>query len=70
MNWRSYWKKERDGSLPTLKEQITRRYLKHRSSLYREALSRLIEEDEIEPADDGNPKDQREESLEKETKPR
>lgn len=48
------------------KEQITRRYLKHRSSLYREALSRLIEEDEIEPADDGNPKDQREESLEKE----
>lgn len=47
------------------KEQITRRYLKHRSSLYREALARLIEEDEIEPVEDGNPRDQREESLEK-----
>lgn len=31
------------------KEQITRRYLKHRSSLYREALSRLVEEDLTEP---------------------
>ena len=47
------------------KEQISRRYLKHRSSLYREALARLVEEEEVEPAEDGNPKDQREESLEK-----
>jgi 3' terminal RNA ribose 2'-O-methyltransferase Hen1 len=47
------------------KEQIARRYLKHRSSLYREALARLVDSEEIEPAEDGNPKDQREESLEK-----
>lgn len=48
------------------KEQITRRYLKHRSSLYREALARLApEEAETEPDDDAQPKDQREESLEK-----
>jgi 3' terminal RNA ribose 2'-O-methyltransferase Hen1 len=47
------------------KEHITRRYLKHRSSLYREALARLVEEEEVEPSEDGNPKDQREESLEK-----
>ena len=47
------------------KEQITRRYLKHRSSLYREALARLVEEESEETAEDGNPKDQREESLEK-----
>lgn len=47
------------------KEQITRRYLKHRSSLYREALARLVEEEEQEePMEDGNPRDQREESLE------
>jgi 3' terminal RNA ribose 2'-O-methyltransferase Hen1 len=29
------------------KEQIARRYLKHQSSLYREALSRLIDEEEV-----------------------
>jgi 3' terminal RNA ribose 2'-O-methyltransferase Hen1 len=47
------------------KEQISRRYLKHRSSLYREALARLVEEEEQdEPSEDGNPRDQREESLE------
>lgn len=46
------------------KEQISRRYLKHRSSLYREALARLVEEGEVEPEADGNPRDQREESLE------
>jgi 3' terminal RNA ribose 2'-O-methyltransferase Hen1 len=34
------------------KEQITRRYLKHRSSLYREALARLVEEEQVvEPAE-------------------
>jgi 3' terminal RNA ribose 2'-O-methyltransferase Hen1 len=47
------------------KEQITRRYLRHRSSLYREALARLVEEEDVEPADDANPKDVREEALEK-----
>jgi 3' terminal RNA ribose 2'-O-methyltransferase Hen1 len=31
------------------KEQITRRYLKNRSSLYREALARLVEEEQAEP---------------------
>jgi 3' terminal RNA ribose 2'-O-methyltransferase Hen1 len=34
------------------KEQITRRYLKHRSSLYREALARLVEEEQVEIADE------------------
>jgi 3' terminal RNA ribose 2'-O-methyltransferase Hen1 len=29
------------------KEQITRRYLKHRPSLYREALARLVEEEQV-----------------------
>jgi 3' terminal RNA ribose 2'-O-methyltransferase Hen1 len=33
------------------KEQISRRYLKHRSSLYREALARLVEEESVESAD-------------------
>lgn len=47
------------------KEQITRRYLKNRSSLYREALARLVEEEVFESSDETNPKDQREESLEK-----
>lgn len=34
------------------KEQITRRYLRHRSSLYREALARLVEVDPVDEADD------------------
>ncbi|MGH7139262.1 MAG: 3' terminal RNA ribose 2'-O-methyltransferase Hen1, partial [Pirellulales bacterium] len=34
------------------KEQISRRYLRHRSSLYREALARLIDEESTENADD------------------
>ena len=34
------------------KEQITRRYLRHRSSLYREALARLVEEEPVADADD------------------
>lgn len=34
------------------KEQITRRYLRHQSTLYREALARLIEEERIDDADD------------------
>lgn len=32
------------------KETITRRYLRHRSSLYREALARLVEEEAVEEA--------------------
>ncbi|MCB9924934.1 MAG: 3' terminal RNA ribose 2'-O-methyltransferase Hen1 [Planctomycetaceae bacterium] len=45
------------------KEQITRRYLKHRSSLYRQALARLVEEEEAEPTEDQESSEQREESL-------
>ena len=35
------------------KEQITRRYLRHRSNLYREALARLVEEEQDDDADEG-----------------
>jgi 3' terminal RNA ribose 2'-O-methyltransferase Hen1 len=34
------------------KEQITRRYLRHKSNLYREALARLVEDEPIEDGDD------------------
>lgn len=34
------------------KKQITRRYLRHQSSLYREALARLVEEESIEDGDE------------------
>jgi 3' terminal RNA ribose 2'-O-methyltransferase Hen1 len=34
------------------KELISRRYLRHRSSLYREALARLVDEEPIDDADD------------------
>lgn len=47
------------------KEQITRRYLKHRSSLYRQALARLVEEEEVEPTEDQVVSEQSEEMLEK-----
>jgi 3' terminal RNA ribose 2'-O-methyltransferase Hen1 len=47
------------------KEQITRRYLKHRSSLYRQALARLVEEEDVESTEDQAASEQREESLEK-----
>ena len=46
------------------KEQITRRYLKHRSSLYREALARLIEEESVE-ADDEATETRQEDALER-----
>lgn len=50
------------------KEQITRRYLKHRGGLYREALARLVEEEPVATSeDDGDgesPRDQREQALE------
>ena len=49
------------------KDQITRRYLKHRSSLYREALARLVEEEQVatseDPASDQPPEDVLERSL-------
>jgi 3' terminal RNA ribose 2'-O-methyltransferase Hen1 len=45
------------------KEQIARRYLRHRSSLYREALARLVEDEPIEDADD-DPVIGQEDSLE------
>jgi 3' terminal RNA ribose 2'-O-methyltransferase Hen1 len=47
------------------KEQISRRYLRHRSSLYREALARLVEEEPVEEVDEAGAKNQREESLER-----
>jgi 2-polyprenyl-3-methyl-5-hydroxy-6-metoxy-1,4-benzoquinol methylase len=47
------------------KEQITRRYLKHQSSLYRQALARLVEEDEAGSLDDDRAEEGREGILEK-----
>lgn len=47
------------------KEQITRRYLKQRSSLYRDALARLIENEPLEPADEEPQEDLREEHAER-----
>jgi 3' terminal RNA ribose 2'-O-methyltransferase Hen1 len=48
------------------KEQITRRYLKHRSSLYRQALSRLVEDAEESDETDGESRSEaQEESLER-----
>jgi len=46
------------------KEQITRRYLRHRSSLYREALARLVDEEPVDDADDEPAAVGQEESLE------
>ena len=46
------------------KEQITRRYLRHKSNLYREALARLIDEEPIDDADDEPKALMQEESLE------
>lgn len=47
------------------KEQIARRYLRHRASLYREALARLVDEEPIDEADDDSPAPGPEETLEK-----
>ncbi|MEX1231960.1 MAG: 3' terminal RNA ribose 2'-O-methyltransferase Hen1 [Planctomycetaceae bacterium] len=47
------------------KEQITRRYLKFRSSLYRQALAQLVEQEEGESVDDERVKEGREDELEK-----
>ena len=47
------------------KEQISRRYLKHRPSLFRQALARLIDVDIDDPFDEHTRRDTREESLEK-----
>lgn len=46
------------------KEEITRRYLKHRSSLYREALARLVEEEQVEVGDEESKSVGQEDSLE------
>lgn len=48
-----------------LKELIARRFLKFQSSLYREALSRLVEEEQSEETDETTSKEQVEETLEK-----
>ncbi len=47
------------------KEEITRRYLKHQSSLYRAALARLVEEEQDDSSDNGQTSDLPEESLER-----
>ncbi len=47
------------------KEQITRRYLKNRSSLYREALARLVDQEEGEAVEDERTREDREETLER-----
>lgn len=47
------------------KEQITRRYLKNRANLYREALARLVEEEAEESPEETSPQNQREEAFEK-----
>ena len=47
------------------KEQITRRYLKHRASLYREALARLIEEEPIDDSEEELKGDPSEDLLER-----
>ncbi|MFO0806727.1 MAG: 3' terminal RNA ribose 2'-O-methyltransferase Hen1 [Gemmataceae bacterium] len=48
------------------KEQISRRYLKHRSGLYREAISRLMaEETDAEEQEEDQPAPKREEVLER-----
>jgi 3' terminal RNA ribose 2'-O-methyltransferase Hen1 len=47
------------------KEQIARRYLKNRSSLFREALARLVEEDDPDDAPEGIEAELPEESLER-----
>ncbi len=46
------------------KDQITRRYLRHRSNLYREALARLVEEEPVVEAEEGTAVVGPEESLE------
>jgi len=47
------------------KEQITRRYLKHRTSLFREALARLVDEETPEIIDEQSQARRQEKALEK-----
>lgn len=47
------------------KEQITRRYLRHQPSLFREALARLVEEERIDDEDDETSGIGQEDSLER-----
>jgi 3' terminal RNA ribose 2'-O-methyltransferase Hen1 len=48
-----------------MKEEISRRYLKFQPSLYRQALARLVQEEDSEAADDERPVDRLEVALEK-----
>ena len=41
-----------------------RRYLRNQPSLYREALARLVEEEQVEPGEEEMPRAQPEETLE------
>ena len=47
-----------------MREQITRRYLKHRRSLFREALERLMADDDPEPEEHEDEREHEEEALE------
>ncbi|MBW3543804.1 MAG: 3' terminal RNA ribose 2'-O-methyltransferase Hen1 [Planctomycetes bacterium] len=47
------------------RDAIARRYLRHRSALYRQALARLVEEEQIEAAEDESTDRQPEDMLEK-----
>lgn len=47
------------------KEQITRRYLKHRYGLYRQALARLVDAEDVDPSDEESTSAAKEESLER-----
>lgn len=47
------------------KEQITRRYLKHQSSLYREALARLTQDEPVAEEEGDNPRGEQEAVLER-----
>lgn len=47
-----------------LRERITRRYLKHQASLYREALTRLMEEEQADEAEPNESGQQQETTLE------
>ena len=48
-----------------LKELIARRFLKFQASLYREALARLVEEEQPAELDEATPREQAEETLER-----
>lgn len=55
------------GWLPTHpeKDQITRRYLRHRSTLYRQALARLVDEEQVNLDDDEPAEDRQQDPVER-----